>query len=154
MLESIDRTTAISNNLYKFKGYANMYCFRGFSLVELLITIGILTILIGIGYPIYANYVSNTHRVQAEQTLLMISQDMEVYHSEHQSYLGASLKNIAPYALKKNNYYQFSIAELTDGSYELVATSKKHDKKCGDLSIDQLGEKSHTGNGSADDCWQ
>lgn len=126
---------------------------RGFTLIELMISIGILAILGGIAYPIYANYIHNTHRIKAEQTLLMLSQDMEVYHSQHSTYLGANLQEIAPYALKKNDFYQFGINELTKNSYQLIAHSKREDKKCGSLRLDQLGEKTHTGSDSNSECW-
>lgn len=125
---------------------------KGLSLIELLVTIAIVGILTGIAYPIYANYINNSRRVQAEQTLLMMSQDMEVYHSQHGSYLDANLKTLASY-ITEQKHYTFTIDELTDSSYLLMAKPVGTDKKCGALTLDQLGEKGSNGSASETECW-
>lgn len=131
----------------------NMNFQRAFSLLELMIAIAILAIITSIAYPLYHNHAIQTRRVQACQNLLLLSQQMELYHSQHGNYSNAELQTLAPQIVNKNAYYTYQIVQLTEQSYLLRATAKFNDSACSTLSLDQLGEKNSTGSMSSTQCW-
>lgn len=124
-----------------------------FTLIELLITISIIAIIAGMSYPIYSNYMVKTRRIQAMQNLLLISQQFELYHSQHESYLKADLQTLMPKQIQQNRYYDYTVSEETMQSYQLSATPKSPDTACGTLTLDQLGEKGSSGQSSNAECW-
>ncbi len=87
----------------------------------------------------------------------------ERYFSQNNEYLipddnsndfsGLGLSNPAESATKK---YQLEITlEDTDGGYTLIAKQQFNDSKCGDLILNGLGIKGHTGAAdSAVQCWR
>ena len=126
----------------------------GVTLIELMVTMAILGLLLSIAYPSYSSYLTKTHRVEAQQTLYILAKDMEQYHAQNQSYTGASIVTISHVKTIKNDYYHFKIRELTEQSYQLAAIPKNgRDKKCGTLTLDQLGEENITGTSKYSDCW-
>ena len=119
-----------------------------------MVTVAILGLLLGIAYPSYSTYLTKTHRVEAQQALYILAKDMEQYHAQNQSYTGASIGTISHKQTIKNDYYNFKIRELTEQSYQLAAVPKNgRDKKCGTLTLDQLGEEDITGTSKYSDCW-
>jgi type IV pilus assembly protein PilE len=126
---------------------------QGFSLIELMITIAIVGILASIAYPLYTGYLNKSHRAQAQQNLLLLSQKMELFHARHHNYTNATLQSIAPPDVLNNRYYRYAITELTTTSYLLAATPINTDKKCGILTLDQLGENGRSGSAPLQECW-
>lgn len=130
-----------------------MHKTSAFTLIELLITIAILGILMGIAYPLYSDHLIKTRRVQASQNLLLLSQALEIYHSKQRTYLDADLVKLAPNIVNNNIHYRYQIQELTAQSYTLIALPSRKDSACGALSLDQLGEKSSNGTATVNECW-
>ncbi|MCK4869837.1 MAG: prepilin-type N-terminal cleavage/methylation domain-containing protein [Gammaproteobacteria bacterium] len=116
---------------------------RAFSLLELLITMTIIGILTGIGYPTYKNHITRTRRAQATVMLTNIAAQMEHYYNQHHTYQGATLKT-----LRINNdasYYDFVITNTNEDAFLIKAIPRgvqaANDTDCGILSIDQQGYK-------------
>ncbi len=71
----------------------------GFTLVELMVTVVILSIIIGIAYPAYVNYTTQTRRADAQIALTQTANRLEKYFSVCNSYptaLTAGLTNPWP----------------------------------------------------------
>src|ERR1700733_6781768 len=66
----------------------------GFSLLELLIVLGVIAILIIITYPTYTHHVIASRRNEAKIGLLQFANKLENYASLHNSYAGATLENL------------------------------------------------------------
>lgn len=129
----------------------------GFTLLELLITLFIISILVTIGYPSYHQYVLTTHRVQAEIALLELNSAIERYFALYHTYYGATLTNLEVNPYTEGDYYSLSITNLSDTTYLLQAIplgNQIYDKDCGTLMIDQYGERSISGKGNVTDCWR
>lgn len=127
---------------------------HGFTLLELLVTLAIVSILIAIGYPAYTQHVLKTHRAQAQVALLDIAGGMERYAATHQTYSGATLANIEVNAYTDSHAYQLEVTQANDVGYQLQAVPRGSQTKdsCGVLGLNQLGEKAATGSSVAE-CW-
>lgn len=122
---------------------------HGFSLIELLLVMAMMAILLMLAYPSYQTYLRNAERNKAEVELLRLSERMNEYHSEHDSYLGASI-----YAFgidEQQNNYQFNIVKLEAQMYLIVAhpINTQIQDHCGNLSINEQGARS----AKQENCW-
>ena len=58
----------------------------GFTIIELMIVIGIVALLVALAYPSYAQYVLKARRGEAQQLLLNWSINQEIWRSNNASY--------------------------------------------------------------------
>lgn len=129
----------------------------GFSLLEILITLAIISLLSAIAYPLYTQHVTQTHRKQAQIALFNLANQMERYYVENNhSYAQATLAKLGFDETTLKDRYEISIT-ATATTYKLQAmplkNQAKHDANCGSLVLNQLGEKKITGSGSLQECW-
>lgn len=130
---------------------------NGFSLLELMIVITILTILSSVGYPLYTQHLSKLNRLAAQQSLSQLALAMERYHFEHNTYAGASLSQLNMTEYTAKNAYRLAIQSSTHHHYVLTAhplNPQAERDDCGELILDAQGKRSQTGSASSDDCWQ
>lgn len=113
---------------------------RGFTLIELMVTVAIVGILASIAYPSYQSSVIKSRRTDAEGALLGLANAMERNFTTTNSYLGVTPTDTA--------YYTITIAP-TATSYTLSATPTGTDSTCGILTLDQTGAKTPPTAG----CW-
>jgi type IV pilus assembly protein PilE len=139
---------------------AKKYPYRpinGFHLMELLITIAIISILTASSVPVYQHYIVHGKRLEAENILYRLAIAMEQYHVERNSYQGATLAELDfPVAIVKNNY-QLIIQSATDEDYVLIAkplgNQSIHDTSCATLLLNANGEKGISGTSHVAECW-
>ena len=142
---------------------------RGFTLIELMITVAIVATLAAIAYPSYTNHVRKTGRAEAKVRLLQIAQLQERNFTEKNTYTTdiAVLLGFSPgstiYSSSNNDAgskYQITAAAGTGGviasSFKLEAApqgSQAEDTRCGTLRLLHTGKKEITGSGSVAECW-
>ncbi len=119
--------------------------YQGFTLVELLISVGIVGIIASIAYPSYQDSVLKSHRTDAKAALVNLVNVMERGFTESNDYTVVPDPADTP-------YYVISIV-ATPNTYILSATpivgsSQEHDA-CGNLTINNFGQK----NAGAAGCW-
>lgn len=128
---------------------------KGFTLVELMITVLVVGILASAAFPSYKDYVRKSKRAEARTALMQASMNMERYFSSNNIYSGATAGTVFPaYSSSKN--YSISIDSIDDQSYSLMATPLQGQvgDPCGNLVLNQAGQKSVTGATlSSDKCW-
>ncbi len=126
--------------------------FKGFSLLELLMGLVIVSILMTIAYPSYQHYLQRVHRQQAVLALMQLSDELARYHFKHHTYDGALLTDLnIPNVLE--DHYEMTLDQQTQNTYLLSAKPLFTDTQCGTLSLNALHEKNISGEGSIIACW-
>jgi type IV pilus assembly protein PilE len=123
----------------------------GFTLIETIMVIGIMAILAALVYPAYTRHFLKSRRIEAQTTLLELSQFMERHYTRQGSYLDAQLP-ITRLPQTGPAHYHFSLDPLAAQSYTLnaIPTPQQEVDGCGTLSLTQTGAKI----AEAEQCWK
>lgn len=124
----------------------------GFTLIELMIVLAIIAIIAAIAYPSYIESVNKGKRAEAKAALGGVAQELERCFTEHNSYRDDD----CPSGTRdtENGNYTVTIDATNDTEYTLTASPRGWtDDKCGDLTLDEAGEKGKTGSADLDYCW-
>lgn len=119
---------------------------KGFSFVEIMVVLAIISILATLAYPSYQESLYKTRRSDGHIALLTLATALEAYYLEHQSYSGAtSPQNIGTSPLSPQGFYKLSLTTPTPQSYILIASphpeKPQKDDPCGDLTLNHKNEK-------------
>lgn len=130
---------------------------RGFTLIEVMIVVAIIGILAAIAYPSYDEYVKRGNRTEGQAFLSDVAARQERYFSQNNTYV-TDVDDIAKLGLSSANSpttkYTVSLAG-GGGGYTITAANQFNDTKCGDLTLNALGEKGRSGTGKTlEDCWR
>lgn len=143
---------------------------RGFTLIELMITVAIVAILAAVAYPSYRDSVDRSRRSDAKAVLLENAQWLERQYTISNAYnkLGDSggttigdtqlpVKE-APKSGSKTYDIKFKTGEPTSTTFVLEAIPKGSmaDDKCGTLTLSQTGDRNISGQATGvtkEQCW-
>jgi type IV pilus assembly protein PilE len=132
---------------------------RGFTLIELMITVAIVAILAAVAYPSYTSYVIRSNRSAAQSFLLEVSNLQQRYLLDKRSYgdtADLGVASFTPPTVSKNYDVTVTVQAGPPPGFTVSATPKvgspqANDTACGTLKINQAGEKTVTGGGTS--CW-
>jgi len=135
---------------------------KGFSLIELMITVAIVGILTAIAYPSYVEHVNRSRRADAEATLMELAQWMERNYMLSSRYdqdsQGNSIDSTSLQTPIKDRsilaYYVFAFNNIAVNAFTVSATPQgaQVNDRCGTLTLDNLGQKG-TAYLSVQECW-
>lgn len=138
-----------------------MYKRAGFSLLEIMMVLTILSILAAWAYPQYQAMVIRAHRLEAHVALFELAHHMErAYAQKHTYVLNAKQKQNLP-TQSNTGYYQLSILAATEETFTLKATptTAQKDTVCESLTLTNTGIQGITTgpwgdpSGPATQCW-
>jgi type IV pilus assembly protein PilE len=135
----------------------------GMTLIELLVTLAIVSILSSIAISSYRSYTMRANRIEAETILMKIQVAEEKFFLQNNTYTtalaAAPPAGLGIAATSPSGYYTLAVAAGTTGaittSYAATATAtgaQTHDKTvCLTLSINDQGQQTPA---PSTDCWK
>jgi type IV pilus assembly protein PilE len=127
---------------------------RGFTLIELMITVAVVGILTAIALPSYQSYTERSRRADGKAALTRAAQWLERSATATGIY-PADASFPTSLATSEAQHYSVAYAQGNSGaSYTLTATPVITDNNCGNLTLNQTGTRGRSGTAmSVDDCW-
>jgi len=143
---------------------------RGFTLIELMITVAVIGILAAVAYPSYTQYIVRANRSAAQSFMYSVANKQEQYMLDARTYAGALSELSITVPTDVSSKYTISVsctmpvatgtctAAVGTPAYVItgapIGTQSDNDAKCGTVSVNQLGTKTKSGTASAvTDCW-
>lgn len=148
---------------------------RGFTLIEVLITVAIIGILAAIAYPSYVDSVVKSNRAAAKGCLSQHANFMERFYTTNLSYYrdtggtvigGGANPVLPPLGCDTGggigNHYAFSFSAAPSAASPNIYTiqavpqgaqASRDNAKCGTLTLDQAGNRTASGSGGVTACW-
>lgn len=145
---------------------------RGFSLIELLIVIVLISILMSIGVPGYRQYVQRANRADATTALLRMGAAQERFYIQNGTYASNAQLGLAPPAglgmgSSERGYYALALQPHADGltvgytaSATAIAGERQATDDCRVFTLNERGVRGAEDSGGnsgvevAERCWR
>jgi type IV pilus assembly protein PilE len=134
----------------------NRYQSSGFTLIELILVVGIIAILASVARGFYGSYVIEANRTDARVALSATSTSLEKCRSIYSAYNSGNC-NVAFPVDSDDGLYEVTATVLTATTFTLTATpvtggAQTKDADCTTLTVTNTGIESGTG-ADTTECW-
>ncbi len=114
---------------------------RGFTLIELMITVAVIAVIASIAYPSYQEQIRKTRRSDAKAALMDAAARMERHYTQFGQYGGGAVIS----ATSPEQFYSIVVTGTIAGSQVFTITAtragQQANDKCGNFTIDQAQAK-------------
>jgi type IV pilus assembly protein PilE len=134
---------------------------KGFTIIELMVTLAIMAILAAIAVPAYLGYTKRANRTDATRTMTIDAQALERCYSQSFSYANCAGAAAAT-TTSPQGYYSVTIAVTTTptASYTITAVPRispqTGDSNCMSFTLNNQGTQGATNSGGSNTtstCW-
>lgn len=136
---------------------------RGFTLIELMITVAIIAIIAAIAFPSYTNYVTRANMAEGKALVMNTAQALERCYTRFSSYRPDDGCNLGLPLESENGRYQITSVSSSFGvtTFSIAAVPQgvqaTRDTKCGNFILNERGQRNVSladGNQNiVRDCW-
>jgi type IV pilus assembly protein PilE len=126
---------------------------RGFTIVELMITVVVIAVLAALAYPSFLGAIRKSRRSDAVAALTQVQQAQERWRNNKAAYAGNALLTTAapnglgqPSAVSPSGYYDIAISGESASTYTLSATAKTGKTQAEDAGCQVMSVSLNGGN--------
>jgi type IV pilus assembly protein PilE len=137
----------------------------GFTIIEVMVTVVIVSVLSAIAYPAYTQYIVRAKRSAAEGFLFTVANKQEQALLNARTYFSVATGTATEWSavsvtVPKEVFdnYTITVAASASPAYTVTAapigSQAVNDAKCGNLTLTNVGAKGITGTSSVSECWK
>lgn len=133
-----------------------MQAVSGFTFIELIIVVAIVSILAAVAVPAYNNYVIEGRRAEGKAFAMDIAARQERHYTQFGEYTNKFSELGMTTNTSENNLYNARLQTSSGGSsFTIRVVPLFADKECGMIQLKNTGERKNIqGSGTDEECWR
>lgn len=128
----------------------------GYSLLEVLVVFSLISIILAFTLPHYTSCLVKVKRLLAITLLEKAASELEIFYTQHHSYVQANLSQLGLNATADKSYILRLVNKQANSFVVALIPQGKQasaDTACGIITLDSQGRKTITGSSTVAQCW-